>query len=139
MALKPKDATTKPAAKPQAKKPAPKKAVKKPEKKTGLIDNRPVVEVPKRISTKGMLNADTVVPVAAKKPKQWKAPEPVQMQGAVMPPPKANEHLVEQKANVTVPDSVTISHTQLGHQPVQQQEVKKESNGTMSFKDFMSR
>lgn len=137
MALKPKDATTKPAAKPQAKKPAPKKAVKKPEKKTGLIDNRPVVEVPKRISTKGMLNADTVVPVQAKKPK-WTAPEPVQMQGAVMPPPKANEHLVEQKANAPVPESVTISHTQLGHQPVQQQEVKKD-NGTMSFKDFMSR
>lgn len=139
MALKPKDAS-KEADKPKVKKALPKKAPVKPIKKTGLVDNRPTVDLPKRISTKGMLNGDTSVPVPVKKPKQWKPAEPVQMQGAVMAPPTANPQLVEQKANAPVPESVTISHTQvLGHQPAPTQEVKKESNGTMSFSDFMKR
>lgn len=143
-------AAKKPAA---VKKMPPKKAPAK--KVTGLQGETPQVELPKRISTKGLLNSD-VPKVEVKKPAPWEtaSPSPSVVAAAqqVIPsawpttnpaaapvPPVANDALVEQKANAPVPQGRSISFAQLqGGQAVQPANVlPKEKDGSISFATFM--
>lgn len=129
------------------KKPTPKAAAKKPVvKKSALVNDGPKIDMPKRISTKGLLNSDVAMDVKQSKLAPWESTSaqssPQVHIPAVAPSvPEASTAVKHHQANIVVPEGKTISFDQVigKQQTASAPAVKKESDGTISFATLMGK